>query len=89
MELFAGEAQHCTCTNTKPTGRIHRAPLLRWAVLLVVTWLRGLNEIKLLSQYPAPFWTSCKASCQFLLISLKAHGARDTVQMDLASAAVD
>lgn len=55
-----------------------------------IMW-HALNEIKLLlkaSKYPALHQTSCKASCQFLLISLKAHRFYDRVQMDLTSAVV-
>lgn len=51
----------------------------------------ALNEIKLLlkaSKYPALYQSSCKASCQFLLIFLKVHWSYDRVQMDLTSAVV-
>lgn len=56
----------------------------------LIMW-RAFNEIKLLlkaSKYPALYQTSCKASCQFLLIFLKARRSCDRVQMDLTSAAV-
>lgn len=56
----------------------------------LIIW-HALNEIKLLlkvSKYPALCQTSCKASCRFLLIFLKAHRSCDRVQMDLTSAAV-